>query len=171
MLSSPRGLPFRMSQTRSASQNERAPSSFFKTRYWDSAHGDQELMPRLFGQLPFQRGHLLRCFCQFLKQVFCTNYSRAMLRSVRTLSLKFLLTSSFKIEKLSLPCPPSLFWGRERRVETNKINSIPKLAGFCIVNISLTCRSTSQGDWAAYLGGQARCCGDGTEEWMKQMSV
>lgn len=151
-----------MSQTRSVrAKNERAPSSFFKTRYCDSAHGVQELMPRLFGQLPFQRGHLLRCFWQFLKQVFCTNYSRAMLRSVRTFSLKFLLTSSFKIEKLH---PPSCSWGRERRVGVDKINSIPKLAGFCIVNISLTCRSSSQGDWAAFLGGQARCCGDGTEE-------
>lgn len=154
-----------MSQTRSVRAKTRgAPSSFFKTRYCDSAHGVQELMLRLFGQLPFQRGHLLRCFCQFLKQVFCTNYSRAMLRSVRTLSLKFLLTSSFKTEKPSLLHPPSGSRGRERRVGADKINSIPKLAGFCIVNISLTCRSTSQGDWAAFLGGQARCCGDRTEE-------
>lgn len=148
----------------SQSQNERAPSSFFKTRYCDSAHGVQELMPRLFGQLPFQHGHLLRRFSQFLKQVFCTNYSRAMLRSVRTLSSKFLLTSSFKTEKLSLLHPPSCSWRREKRVGADKMNSILKLAGFCIVNISLTCRSTSLGDWAAFLGGQARCCGDSTEE-------
>lgn len=98
----------------SQSQNERAPSSFFKTRYCDSAHGVQELMLRLFGQLPFQCSHLLRCFCQCLKQVFCTNYSRAMLRSVRTFSLKFLLTSSFKIEKFSLHYPPSWSWAKRK---------------------------------------------------------
>lgn len=101
------------------SQNERAPSSFFKTRYCDSAHGVQELMLKLFGQLPFQCSHLLRLFCQFLKQVFCTNYARAMLRSGRTLGLKFLLTSSFKIVKLSFlftlpPAPGEVKGGLEQ---------------------------------------------------------
>lgn len=65
---------------------------------------------------------------------------RPKLRSFLTFGFKFLLTSSFTMAE---PVP----FG-----EGDKINSIQKLAGFCIVNISLMGRPASQGDWTAFLG-------------------
>lgn len=104
----------------------------------------------------FNRGCLASCLFTLLPidefssdsqwDVLWRLFKGVKLRSFLTFGFEFLLTSSFTMAKPHF-CHPFRLLGRG-----DKINSIQKLAGFCIVNISLMGRPASHGDWTAFLG-------------------
>lgn len=93
----------------------------------------------------FSRCCLLMSFHPILKGAFCGDYSRGDTKIFSNFWIEIPLDIILHNGKASLFAILFAFRG-------NKINSIQKLAGFCIVNISLMGRPASQGDWTAFLG-------------------